>query len=364
MRRRTMRRWIWQAMVLMAVAGGCGPSRPAEEPGDTDPRTGDAAPSKEEVDDVIDGFLADDGGSAAGTDPKDGPTSMPTPKPATSPRPTPSERPAPSKGQASWRPGRFMQMALHNLVRPCVKLMEEGSFGFEGGTTIVGAFLEEGRKRDFRRPFESGKKYVFVGAASDAKTDIDLQVRNAEGKLLAQDNQDDGLPVVVFTPPETATYTITLGSAKGTGFVAFSTMCEACLRIPPKRIDDAVIGMIQKAGAVSNALMRSDQGGLVFSERDWAFFSTVLEQGRETGFTVDMGGSHVFMASGDESSLNLDLELRNPEGQVLKADHDGDAVPGFRHGVPRGRHQVVVQAPRTNGKSLVSVLVLTVSQPK
>jgi len=44
-------------------------------------------------------------------------------------------------------------------------------------------------------------------------------------------------------------------------------------------------------------------------------------------------------------------------------DEEKDAVPGLRHTIKRkGRDQLVVQAPKTNGKSLVSLLVLSVEQ--
>jgi len=358
--KRMMYGWLAAAVVFVV---GCGPPPPPKGPA---PAADDEeeTPSKQEVASVIDDILSDDG--EVTTTPA--PEAADAPEPP-SPTPTsrgegPSPTPAPAPATTSvWRPGVFMQQALHNLVRPSLKLMNDSSFGFEGGTTIIGAFLHEGKQRIFRRNLEGGKEYVFIGAAGNQANDIDLHVIDENGKRLAGDTDDDGLPVVKFKPPKTGSYGILIGSAKGTGFIAFSTMCDGCLQIPPKRIDDAVLGITRQAGRLSNALMKAGQSGLVFSEQDWAFFSTVLDKGEQATFGVDMAGQHVFMASGDESTVDIDLVLADASGKVLREDKEKDAVPGFRHTIAnKGRYQLVVQAPDTKGKSLVSLLVLSVEK--
>lgn len=357
-----MKQMMWKCLAVAALfVVGCGPPPEPNEP-KTPVDKPDEPPTKQEVASVIDDILADDGPSKEDPAPTaDAPKPPnPTPTSRTPPSPNPAPTPAPA---AEWRPGKFMQQALHNLVRPSLKLMNESSFGFEGGTTIIGAFLHEGKQRIFRRGLEGGKEYVFIGAAGNPNNDIDLHVIDEDGKRLASDTQDDGLPVVKFTPPKTGSYGILIGSAKGTGFIAFSTMCNGCLRIPPKRIDDAVLGITRQAGRLSNALMKAGQNGLVFSEHDWAFFSTVLDTNEQATFAVDMEGQHVFMASGDESTVDIDLVLKDRSGKTVREDKEKDAVPGFRHTIKsKGRYQLVVQAPKTKGKSLVSLLVLSVEQ--
>jgi len=358
-----MKQLLWKCLALTVLfVVGCGPPPAPNEP-KTPVKEPDEPPTKQEVASVIDDILADDSGAAEDAAPKSSDVPTPLPPKPTSRRPAqpnPAPTPAPT---ADWRPGKFMQQALHNLVRPSLKLMNESSFGFEGGTTIIGAFLHEGKARTFRRGLEGGKEYVFIGAASNPKHDIDLHVVDEDGKRLASDTQEDGLPVVKFTPAKTGSFGILIGSAKGTGFIAFSTMCNGCLQIPPKRIDDAVLGITRQAGRLSNALMKAGQKGLVFSEHDWAFFSTVLETNEQATFAVDMEGQHVFMASGDESTVDIDLVLKDSSGKVVHEDKQKDAVPGFRHTVKsKGRYQLVVQAPKTKGKSLVTLLVLSVEQ--
>jgi hypothetical protein len=51
-----------------------------------------------------------------------------------------------------------------------------------------------------------GQKYGFVGLSDKMNNDVDLQLRDADGNVVDQDDDSDGTAIVVFNPPTSGAY--------------------------------------------------------------------------------------------------------------------------------------------------------------
>lgn len=65
---------------------------------------------------------------------------------------------------------------------------------------------EIGRRETYR--LDGGREYVFQAACDRMCTDLDMELSDEHGAVLASDTSDARWPVVTFTPPATGRYTL------------------------------------------------------------------------------------------------------------------------------------------------------------
>jgi hypothetical protein len=231
----------------------------------------------------------------------------------------------------AWRPGSFMGAALERLLIMALRVNLTTDFGFDDkGSTVMAGFLTNERPQRSSRPFEQGKTYAVIGAGSTG-ANVDINVYDSSGNLIASDTAEDGNPTVTFTPAVTDNYSIELSLVgQAEEFGAIVVMQDGGLRIEAE-ILQAVFQRLLDAGAFASAKVQEMgfPNGLVFHEGDWAVQGTILYAGeaiRQRGIKLGTN-SAVFAAVSHDESLNIDLEVIDASSGQSWADTEPDSNP-------------------------------------
>lgn len=235
--------------------------------------------------------------------------------------------------QDNWQPGYYMAMSLTKLLSIATYVMEETKYGLDGdGSALMGGYLEEGKPLLVGRPLKAGRAYMFFGASSQDE-DVNIYVADEEGNIIARDEHDDSRPVLLFTPERDGNYTLALAMPEK-DTATFGTMgiaVEDGFRVPPDMMQKVFQNMLDKGRKASELFANNGLAGAVFhdSPGDWAMQATILNEGQtitQNGYEVPAGRAALFMAVAHDMSMNLDLGVEDPNGQ-MEADTKPDAEP-------------------------------------
>jgi len=107
--------------------------------------------------------------------------------------------------------GKYVTQASKRLVNLIGKANSEGFKLQDNKTSIGGGWLKKGDDNwvtVFSIVLEKDKAYRFLAAGDDDAMDVDLQVLDANSKVVANDEKADPEAVVDFTPSSTQQYQI------------------------------------------------------------------------------------------------------------------------------------------------------------
>jgi hypothetical protein len=260
-------------------------------------------------------------------------------------------------------PWLFMAQAVGAVVRVGHEVAQQSTaLGWYENVSVLGAFVRVGQSSSFRLPLRAGEIYAFVGGGDNDATDVDLLVKDSTGQVLARDRLANATPSVVFSPPTSGSYSITvdLYSATTSGsFVALAVLSNG-----PRRYSvplDNLVSAFMKG--LAQAALLSEAGGIRWyheGSNQWAMFGQVVEQGdsmRIQQLTMDER-LHAVVAAGDDTAQDLDLFLRR-QGRMLKSDDDLDATPMLSYYTSAGPgYEIEVKNVRSRGPSLVVATIV------
>jgi hypothetical protein len=288
------------------------------------------------------------------------------PAPATGSGEAGAGQPAPQQGRSQaelraliegWNPGKFMLQAVARVAGSARDVEQRTPLGFDRDhACLLGAFVTAGQTRSLWQTFTPGITYALLGAGEENAIDVDLAIADESGKILVADTQDDAVPLVKFVPPAEGRYEIRLGLARSSAsgsFVALAVMQQGGYSIPADRIIESLTNALAYGAFAS----QRSGSGLVFHEGDdWSFFSTVLEPRQASSFGgIKIPGQAIALAAGDSRSQDLDIQIEEG-GRVVGADKDDDPIPNVQ--LRPGDYKVTVENPRSNGATLVTLLLL------
>ena len=96
--------------------------------------------------------------------------------------------------------------SVNNLIQNSAALLR--IIGYESFDLSNSGRTVEGSSEEFQWTLSGDYMYQFVGACDENCTDVDLQVRDATGTLVAQDLMVDDVPIVNLHPTERTDFTI------------------------------------------------------------------------------------------------------------------------------------------------------------
>ena len=139
--------------------------------------------------------------------------------------------------------------------------------------------------------------------------------------------------MLYYTPPADGSYTIAL-AVGGENTETFGTMgiaVDGGFAVPAAMMQTTFQHMLDKGKKASALLEDNDLGGAVFldSPGDWAMQATILQPGEtitQRGIVVPAGRASLFMAVAHDMSMNLDIGVEDPDGN-MQADTEKDAEP-------------------------------------
>ncbi|RUL87557.1 hypothetical protein [Tautonia sociabilis] len=272
----------------------------------------------------------------------------------------------PSLGLAQpgdWTPGVYMTQAMGRVMGAVRAISDKSDYGYDGPNTVcfMGGYFRPGATIGFNRHLERGRPYAFIGGGDEDAVDVDIEIFDEAGNLVAEDTKTDAEPTILYTPPRSGTYTIevTLYDAPESCFCALAVLRQGGIDVPTENVVEATTKLIRHCLTIVD---RVETAGFNTEENQWAVWGAVYEQGQQ--ITVDnvklAKGVNVFIAAGDTQTIDIDVHLRNERDTLLVEDVLEDAEPRvvYEVGGGSGTYQVATTNASSRGPTLIMTAAL------
>ena len=233
-----------------------------------------------------------------------------------------SSRETVAQDSARWGAGVYMTQAFDRIYTPLGILSEKTGYGFDDSVAVLGAILKRGEKVRFTRPLRAKVEYVFAAGGDDDAVDVDLELSDSGGNLVARDRDTSSTAVLKYTPSRDGSFTLGVSLPlleKGVGF-AFCTVAILRQDGRPLLIEGvahALVHMVE-AGMVLSSKYKVD---LLSEKNQWAIVGGVAlgeDELRINNMAFGNGARAIFAAA-DVENIDVDLLLRRGKDQVLVA---------------------------------------------
>jgi hypothetical protein len=238
---------------------------------------------------------------------------------------------APKPSLAEWGPGTYMLQAVGQLMSAILQISEKTEYGYDDGIAIMAAYLDPGETVAFIRTIERGQKYAVVGGGDNDVRDLDIEVTDEDGRMIASDTKDDNQPVVLFTASYSGKIVIRqklFAAARGS-FCVVAILRAGGWRVPKENLIKSAAGVISGANRVDQNV--SGRVGFQSGQNQWAMYGGVFRRGDQIDIThVGLGtGRRVILAAGDTQSKDIDLYVSVGNDEVKDVDPDANPIVDF-----------------------------------
>jgi len=256
----------------------------------------------------------------------------------------------------------YMTEALDNVARGVLNINDFRSFGYDDHISLLGACVATGRSVTFSRQLWADETYGFVGDGDRDVIDVDVDIFDPNGNLVASDRRPDTLAAVMYTPRRNGRYTISLKLDRARerwSFCALAILRRGGWTVPPVNLVNAASRCINKCQVFAHA-----RNGLRFVDQpnQWTFFGGVLNEGESLAMrNMHFGlGPHIFFAAGDDHARDIDLRLTEPGSRLMLGPDNGPAPqPIFRCQTEQGAdYELELRNERSGGPSLMFAVAL------
>jgi hypothetical protein len=257
--------------------------------------------------------------------------------------------------------GLDMLGALTVTLKKAKILEENSNYGFDNYVCLLGAFIRESKSVKWSTTLEPGKTYVLIGGGDDDATDIDIIVRYPNGNIIAKDNDPDNNPVVSWTTNSYGKYSFEL---KLYSSLTYGSFCA--LAIMRKYANTVPTNNMATAMASSYLLWENleELANVKFHDlnNQWCLFGMILDSGQNQITTsINLGNDeHIFVSTGDDNSIDIDLCVTNNSKRALKCDEESDSTPMVRYYSSNSYYYgLKTKNIRSRGKSFIITSILT-----
>ncbi|GEM_PF-1185445 len=262
-----------------------------------------------------------------------------------------------------WGPGVRMTESVARLMDSARLLGDRTSFGYDGNISILSAFLRTDAEVKLTRHFNAGTRYLVLGGGDNQAGDLDIQVLDSDGRMVAEDRLTDAAPVVDFTPTRSGTYTLRVHLYSGKpSFCTVAILRDGGFTVPVNNVVTALHGLILRCNAVD----RMTPTDVTFHDapNSWAMVGGAFAPGEAQSIThMNLGtGKRVMLSSADSNAIDIDLHVLNEKGEVRAKDEDADPNPIVSVTVNNATDAgLKISNVRSNGRSLVLTAFLDVA---
>ncbi|WP_273447265.1 PPC domain-containing protein [Neolewinella agarilytica] len=197
------------------------------------------------------------------------------------------------------------------------------------GLCMAAARVQTGKSVSLSLSLSARKSYTFISTAEQESTDVDLYLRDQDGKLIASDSETDGTPVIEFRVPETGNYQLQLhipASDQGTNFVSLSLLESSGRQIIEEEYRNLTASFFASSEEIISAYPKVRWRSTI---NQWCLFGFSLDQ--KEGHTFQQlrldAARYYFAAAGGPVCQNIDLYLANQKNEIVALDKAPDALP-------------------------------------
>lgn len=224
------------------------------------------------------------------------------------------------------------------------------------GLCMAAARVQTGKSVSLSLNLSARKSYTFISTADQESTDVDLYLRDQDGKLIASDSETDGTPVIEFRVPETGNYQLQLhipASDQGTNFVSLSLLESSGRQIIEEEYRQLTAGFFASSEEIISSYPKVRWQA---SPNQWCLFGFSLDQ--KEGHTFQQlqmeAGRYYFAAAGGPTFQNIDLYLANQENEIAALDKAPDALPLLEfESKDRQSYTLRIEAKRSSGPGFI-----------
>lgn len=170
--------------------------------------------------------------------------------------------------------------------------------------------------------------YTFLASAESENYDVDLYLRDMDGKILASDDAKDGTPIIEYQVKDDGLYQIQLQAVSGPtaySFLALSLLCGSGGSIYETNFRETTNSFFSKG----RELMGRNNLNWQMGNHQWSIFGFSLRQ--EEGVTLrglrPGQGRHTFFAVSDPEIRELNLYLANQQQRIVAQTFTPSAHP-------------------------------------
>jgi hypothetical protein len=271
--------------------------------------------------------------------------------------------PAHAQGKAT---GQFMNEAVVRVTDLAARA-NFINYGYNDGVSILGGWVDEKAHLTFTTPLAANVEYLFLAGGDNDAADVDLEILDDRGNVLAADLGVAPDAVVQFRPKVQGTYTLRMTLFKSRNSVP--CVCVTTIlrkngwNLPVKNLDKAT-GKIMRAleGGDQAAQRQGLRVDLRRASNQWAFYGGVLRQGDNLAVkNLDLGrGDRLFVGAGDDFASVVNVDLENNNAQALKRDGKQGPVSVIDYGANGGTYGLRVHNRRATGPAVVLMAVLDI----
>lgn len=268
---------------------------------------------------------------------------------------------APASAKEEWAPGKYLDQAMTRVIASVRKVTDKTAYGLDDQSScFIGAYLEEGKSVGAATiPLTGGIEYAFMAGGDDDVNDLDLELRDSDGEVVAKDVATDSNPVVVFTPKEDGKYKVVmkLVSTKAKGsFVAYALLRKGGYDVPIKNLQTAWAALLGMCEKINDKL-----GWAAFHDGDdeLCVIGSIMKEGE----TLSQGGidladrPYAFVGAADGQATDIDISVVDGDGDVLAKDTENDAIPIVLYS-KGGTVKVKLSDVKSKGATLAMVAVV------
>jgi len=271
--------------------------------------------------------------------------------------------------RASAQQGKYVEQASANLVKLINAANADGYRLRENSLSIGGGWLKQSTSdwiKIFTIPLKPNTSYRVLAAGDNDAKDVDVEVTNSAGKIVAIDGKVDPTAVASWTTKKGGDHTVRIrlyASKNNVPCVCMAiVLTQGKSGSQGKYVEQASAHLIKliNAANASGYKLRDNKlsiggGWLKQNTSDWIrIFPTPLKASTD----------YRFLAAGDNDAKDVDVEVTNSAGKVVAIDGKTDptAVANYNVG-KKGAGEYVVRirlyASQSNVPCVCMAIVLT-----
>lgn len=270
--------------------------------------------------------------------------------------------PARASLSSEYRP---LEQSIVHAMSKAQKVVALTPYHFNAGVCFGVAVIRRGDFISTGYALQKGVDYVFFGAGDNSVQNVDLELADSSGKVIARDVSADAKPALQYVAKSTGNYRLTLRLKKSSGASSF------CSLIVMRRTGGYALPLsVLREAARPEANVPSEfkqYDNLLRFHRvrnEWAIYGAVLKEGDATtlsGLRFESGVHALGALSGDGAATDIDLALFDQSGQRVADSTKEGATPGLAYRTDGNQtYRLTVANRKSKGASMILILAFDV----